>query len=391
MTELKNQGPLKVLIVAPMSRYSGYGSDGIDMASALMAKGVDVYLQPTNVQPPLPTGIASLLTKNLEAPFDLIIHHVDPGHIEATKEQKAASDLIVGWSMWEMSSLDNMGGKSSFFKRLKYFDALLGYSDVSTNAFKGKAPKKLPLGTLQGGYEPELWPYLERDWSSDRFSFIMHGALGPRKNPMVAVMAFSELKDEYPEEFEPAEMHVHTTVPGMHPSLEELIPKFRIHYTTFSEDEMLDFYQSGHVLITPSRGEGKNLPAIEMLSTGGSVIATNWSGHCNWLSNSYAYPLDYTLQPMGIPGHFNCKWAEADKDHLKQLMLHCFRNRHEVMEKGRIGSKLVPQLCSWDSIMDNFFRHLPELCGEKGQLIFNKYDAVLRENEAKSKGILRYA
>ena len=71
------------------------------MAEALVRKGIDVYLQPTGVQPPLPASVAHLLTKNLEAPFDLVINHVDPMVLGASDEQVMASDVRVAWSMWE--------------------------------------------------------------------------------------------------------------------------------------------------------------------------------------------------------------------------------------------------------------------------------------------------
>lgn len=376
---MNGNAPLKVLICAPMSRYSGYGSDGIDMAAALTRKGVDVYLQPTNVQPPLPEDVAQLLTKNLEAPFDLMIHHVDPGGLRSSDEQERACDLIVGWSMWEFSNLKNLKGKSSFKERIKNFDALLGYTDNSTEAFREYAPKKMPLGVLQGGYNPELWPYMQRDWHSDRFSFIMNGVMNDRKNPWVAIAAFQELKDEYPEEFEPAEFHIHTTVPSIPSVIETVIPKLRVHYKTFDDYEMHEFYKSGHVLLAPSKGEGKNLPALEMLSSGGSVIYTDWSGHTNWGSSQYAYPLDYDLVPIGAARYPDCMWAEARKEHLKELMLHCFRNRAEVKQKGVIAAEFIPQAFSWDAVMDQFFRTLPELLPGKGHEVKLKYDEALRE------------
>ena len=72
---------LKVLLKTPMSVYTGYGNDGIGIARALMRSGADVYLQPTHVDAPLPEDIAMLLTKRLVAPFDLMIHHVDPAQL----------------------------------------------------------------------------------------------------------------------------------------------------------------------------------------------------------------------------------------------------------------------------------------------------------------------
>ena len=375
---MNGRKPLKVLLRIPLTRYSGYGSDGIDIADALIRKGVDVYIDPVIVQPPLPHSVANLLTKPLEAPFDLMVTHVDPEIIAVTPEHRSAADLVVGWSMWEFSTLDNLVGKSSLKKRLKNFDALVGYSDVSTEAFRAFAPKKLPLATLQGGFNAELWPYVERDWSSDRFRFVMNGVMNARKNPLAAIAAFAELKNEHPEEFEPAELHIHTRVPTLPMEIMDRVPKLWIYCETFTESEMQMFYRIGHVLLATSRGEGKNLPALEMLSTGAPVIYTDWSGHQQWGSSAFAYPLRMELHPVKPTGHPECKWAEVDRQHLKETMLHCFRNRHEVREKGLTASKVIPQTHSWDNVIDQFFGLLPELVPGKGHEAKRKYGETLR-------------
>lgn len=373
---------LKVLLRIPVSPNSGYGNDGIALALALHRAGVDVRLHPTSIAPPIPPTVAALLTKPLDAPFDVLINHVDPGQLECSPEAREACDTTVAWSMWEFSSLQNLKGKSSLRKRLKEFDALFGYSAVTSEAFKPYLTKETQAGTLMGGFDPSLWPYVERDWTSPRFSFLMHGQLGLRKDPWTAIQAFADLKEEYPEEFEPAEMHIHTTVPGLPKLMEEAIPKLRIHYETWKEDTVREFYKSGHVLISTSRGEGKNLPCLEMLSTGGSTIATNWSGHTNWMSNLYAYPLDYVLRPMNPKKYGQeCLWAAADKEHLKKLMLECFRNRDEVKHKGELGSQVIPEMFNWDTVIESLFQRLGELFPERH--LYFKFQEAKRELEQK--------
>jgi glycosyltransferase involved in cell wall biosynthesis len=371
--------PLKVLLHTALARYSGYGNDGIDIADALARKGVDVYITPLTAQPPLPQSVANLLTKPLEAPFDLMITHVDPGGINIIPEHRSAVDLVVGWSMWEFSTLDNLAGKSTFKKRLKNVDALVGYSDVSTEAFRGFAPKDFPLGTLLGGFNAELWPRVERDWIFSPFRFVMNGIMNIRKNPFAVIAAFAQLKSEYPEEFEPAELHIHTRLPTLPMEIMQSVPKLWIHGETFTDAQMLTFYRIGHVLVTASRGEGKNLPALEMLSTGAPVIYTDWSGHREWGSDDYGYPLRVELRKARNSKHAECKWAEVDMQHLKETMLHCFRNRDEVRRKGLIGSQVIPRKYSWDTVIDRFFELLPDLVPGKGDEVKFKYDEALRE------------
>lgn len=361
---------LKILLKAPMSVYSGYGNDGIGIAQALIKSGADVYLQPTHIDAPLPEDVAALLTKRLVAPFDVLIHHVDPGQFGLSPEERRASRLTVAWTMWEYSSLGNLKGRSKLKKALESYDLILGYDSVTTECFQPYInPKISTLKVLQGGFYPEKWPKAERDWFGDRFGFAMCGVLSDRKDPFVSILAFKELKEEFPEEFDGAELHLKTNAPGLHSAMEEWVPKLRVHYASWPEDVLYQFYAMQHVLLAPSRGEGKNMPALEFQSTGGAVIATNWGGHTGWMSSEYAYPLDYTLAPLDeYPTVFN---ARASKDHMKQLMLHTYRNRSEVKSKAEVASEVIPQIMNWDYVIDKLYmrlRSVPEI----GSEIFQK-------------------
>jgi len=361
---------LRVLVKAPMSVYSGYGNDGIGIVRALMNSGADVYLQPTHVDAPLPEDIAMLLTKRLVAPFDLMIHHVDPAQLGLLKEEKAACSVTVAWTMWEYTSLDNLKGKSKLRKAMQNYDVFLGYDQVTVDAFKPYLNSTVKSGVLQGGYLPEKWTKVERDWFETRFGFAMCGVLNERKDPFVSIMAFKELKEEYPEEFEPAELHLKTTAPGLHSAMEQWVPKLRVHYDSWPESVLKEFYAAQHVLLAPSRGEGKNMPALEFQSTGGAVIATNWGGHTGWLSPEYAYPLDYKLMPLDDNSKvFN---ARADKDHMKALMLHTFRNRAEVKQKADLAAEIIPQTMSWDSSIQRLYKKVAELVPDRGVQVYQK-------------------
>jgi glycosyltransferase involved in cell wall biosynthesis len=361
---------LKVLLKAPMSVYTGYGNDGLGIARALIRSGADVYLHPTHVDAPLPEDIAYLLTKRLVAPFDLMIHHVDPAQLGLLNEERNGSKVTVGWTMWEYDSLNNLTGRSKLRKALKNYDLLLGYDTVTEDCFKPYVGKQTATGVLQGGFLPENWQKVEKDWHSKRFGFCMTGMLSERKDPFVTIMAFKELKEEYPEEFEPAELHLKTMVPGLHSAMEQWVPKLRVHYDSWPESVLKEFYATQHVLCAPSRGEGKNMPALEFQSMGGAVIATNWGGHTGWLSPEYAYPLDYKL--MELDGNSAVQNARASKDHMKDLMLHTFRNRDEVKRKADLAAEVIPQMMSWDSKIEKLYRKVAELVPGKGDEVYQR-------------------
>jgi glycosyltransferase involved in cell wall biosynthesis len=348
---------VRILIKAPFTPFTGYGNDGIGLATALHNYGVDVYLQPTAVQAPIPPLIAYLLTKRLKAPFDMTIHHLDPKTLEALPEEKANTGLTVAWSMWEYSNLKNSDGRSSLKNRLEGYDAFVGYDKLTTESFREYY--KGPIVRQQGGYTSKDWKPMERNWHSDTFNFFMLGVLNSRKDPFVAVQAYSELKKEHPEEFEPARLTLKTTAPGLHSKMEEVYPGLKIEYAYWDTERVQQFYSTQHVLLAPSRGEGKNMPALEFQSTGGAVIATNWAGHTGWLHPAYSYPLDYSLAPVD-PEHPNTFNARASVVHLKELMLHAVRNRAEVEAKGDLASQIIPRSHDWSAVVEGLFQRLKD-------------------------------
>jgi len=349
---------VRVLVRTALNPYSGYGNDGLGILTALMNAGIDTYVEPTFVAPPLPPAIAQLLTKRLEAPFDLLIHHADPAGLGISPESRRACKATVAWTMWEYSSLDNLKGRSTLRKRLRDYDLVLGYDQVSSGALAPYVSTQ--AGTLQGGFWPQDWPVSPiRDWNSERFGFCMVGQLGPRKDPFVAINAFKELKEEYPDEFEGAELHLKTNCPGLHQAMEQWVPKLRVHYAVWTTDVLREFYHTQHVLLAPSRGEGKNVPALEFMATGGPVIATNWGGHTQWLSSTVGYPLDYELRPIDA-GHPDCLNARASVAHLKKLMLEVYRDRAAARRRGEQAAALIPDMCSWDAVTRRLFDRLAD-------------------------------
>lgn len=425
----------KVLLRIPIAVQSGYGNDGLGITRALLRWGADVYLEPTHVAAPLPPDVAALLTKPVQGPFDLTILHVDPAVLAVSDPVRLNSKVVVGWTMWEYGSLDNLAGglqapwsedrraetldlisemkakketdittalrrvettlrgddqgdlERMLRKNLADFDVIVGYDYNTTEAF---APYfDGPRITVQGGFWPEDWPEMEREWDTREFYFFMIGVLSERKDPFVTIGAFRDARDQDPEFRRWARLSLKTTAPGLHNQMEDLFREpdpetgeeytsLRIFYDIWTPEVIREFYSVQHVLVAPSRGEGKNMPALEFMSTGGTVIATNWGGHTGWMNPDYAYPLDYTLAPSSVeyPTALN---ARADQEHLTRLMLHCFHNRAEVRGKGELAAQIIPGMCSWDVVMERFLLRVSESLGADGGVeLWNTASSVRR-------------
>lgn len=337
----------RLLLKTALTPHSGYGSDGIYLVRALSQLGFEVYLRPLNVSPPLPVDVAMHLTRAPEAPFDYLLHHTDPDQLGLTRQEHASSKIRVAWSMWEFLGVGDMAERATLSKRLADYTNLLCYDDVSQETLGGQAPDSVKVEKLQGGYWSEDWAGdpAEREWVGT-FHYAMVGALNLRKNPFAAINAFKALKDEHGEAFD-AELHLKTTV-ALPQQMEEWCPGLKIHSQLWPQEVLKKFYGQVNLLLAPSWGEGKNLPALEAMSSGCPVAATDFGGHHEWISTDWAYPLNFTLEAH-VP---DMRSARVDEAQLKDVMWSAYTDRHRAKVKGELAAQTIPAMMDWMQVAE---------------------------------------
>jgi hypothetical protein len=407
-------GPMKVLVKSPFSMFSGYGQDGYGLVRALRDWGCDVYVQPTWLDVPIPKDLLHLFTKPLQAPFDLTINHWDPANLNIEEPARRATGLAVAWTMWEFSPAPGPAtimkwakdGKSkvpvevqpkpgalyplcrnrgSFTKRMKWYDLLLGYDPVTMSALEPLLPPGLPRGILLGGYDAENWRPVQRDWFGDQFGFAMHGALNNRKQPYLVLQSHLELREEDEDYRKQARLSFHTTMPPLFPELNEILSsgedrRVRVFMDTWDDATLKQFYAANHCLVYPSQGEGKNVPCLEFMSTGGTVIHTKRGGPEMWLNEGVGYELPFTLRPVIGKHPDGAHSARVELADLKRVMLHVFRNRGEARQKGELASQVIPRQLDWPVVVSDLFRRIRDLCGRQGEILWNMSQECHRDD-----------
>lgn len=339
----------RVLLKCAFNPSTGYGIDGITLAQELIAVGADVHLEPLFVGIPLPPDVAYLFTKPRPDHFECAIVHVDPGQLEAPPGLALAADKVIGWTMWEFTSMRSESWAKGFTEQVKYFDNIIAYDQTSKQALSEYVPEDR-LSVLQGGYSPKLWTVSkddpERDWSGT-FKFGMVGALNQRKNPFASIKAFEILKDKYGDEFD-AELHLKNIAPTLHPAMMDVMPWLKIYYENWPHQKLRQFYLSLNCLLAPSWGEGKNLPALEAQTMGVPVIASKCGGHMQWADPEWAYLIDGQWLEH-VPGH---KSLRVNYQELADLMWHVYTHKEEAKYKGELASRYIPQQCDWSSVVE---------------------------------------
>lgn len=135
-------------------------------------------------------------------------------------------------------------------------------------------------------------------------------------------------------------------------------PKIHLIHGNMSTREMISLYKNNNVtcLLSATRGEGYGLPLLEAAAVGIPVIATNWSGHLDFMNLGKFIPINYNL--IEIPENRvdnriffkGFRWADPVEEDFKKKITK-FRYNYEKPRSwaASLSSKVKQQL-SHDSV-----------------------------------------
>ena len=147
-------------------------------------------------------------------------------------------------------------------------------------------------------------------------------------------------------------------------------PKVYLLHGDLEEKEISDVFndESVKALVAPTRGEGYGLPLLEASVCALPVIATNWSGHLDFMNKGKFIKLNYDMKEIHqsrvdknifVPG---ARWAEVKEEDFKRKVSK-FRKANSIPE-------------SWATDLAKTLRE--ELSHES---ISRKYDLLFEEPE----------
>lgn len=115
-------------------------------------------------------------------------------------------------------------------------------------------------------------------------------------------------------------------------------PKVYLIDQHIPQSQLPSLYKAADCFVLPSRGEGWGRPHVEAMAMGLPVIATNWSGMTEYMTERNSYPLQVDRMAEVAEGPFKGHlWAEPSTGHLMVLMRHVVVHREEARQKGKVA------------------------------------------------------
>jgi len=129
-----------------------------------------------------------------------------------------------------------------------------------------------------------------------------------------------------------------------------------------SPDHLLRLYKTADAFVLPSRGEGWGRPYMEAMAMRLPVIATNWSGPTEFITDDHGYLLPITgLVDANLDSFPNHKWSDPDPQALEYLLSHVKENPKEAKDKGQRAREYVVKEWSNLAVAKQVSSHLHRL------------------------------
>jgi glycosyltransferase involved in cell wall biosynthesis len=145
-------------------------------------------------------------------------------------------------------------------------------------------------------------------------------------------------------------------------------PKITLLHGNLTQDEVAGLYNHSRVkcLLAPTKGEGYGLPLVEAAASGIPVVATNWSGHLDFLKDKFV-KVDYNLKNIDKTRIDNrvfvegTKWADVLESSYKRAMIDVYTNIDDHKKTAMSLRKEIRKEYSKSKIVslyNNFFNSL---------------------------------
>ncbi len=333
---------------------SGYGQAARAYIHALHRAGIELSVVEMNRHPRQVRDalIEELVGRKIEADFHLF-HGIPPQWARTAFRLPNA----IGMTVWETDVMP-----SQWRNALNHvmdvwlpceFNVATFQRAISTSVFK--LPHAI-LPTHFNGDVPQPNHFLRV--APDDFIFYSLFEWQDRKGPRELIEAFLRA---FPQQSD-AVLIIKTSGHAAHAAQQTVeqvrrqIPskaRLELRCEGWSEAEVEALHQRGDCYVSLHRGEGWCYPLFDAARRGTPVIATNYSGPLEYLSDEEHFLVRYHLGQVRQPYIYyqpHMKWAEPDAQHAVELMRAVYHQRAAAKARALRGAQRIQQAYSPEAV-----------------------------------------
>jgi glycosyltransferase involved in cell wall biosynthesis len=329
---------------SPIGVVSGVGSAARGYLAALRAAEV-----PVSVVPVHEVFFHQRSVGNTESP-QRPIHPIALVHINADSVHRflhfhartfaRAQYRIALWT-WELAAM-----REEWWSELRHFDEIWVPSTFCQRAVKAITAKPVVLmpHVVSANQMPQAGWREKLHIGIDEFVFLYVfdvASLVARKNPHCLVDSFEAAFSDYDRVRLVLKVSNDHADPVFSTYLEALVKRNArcvVLRETMNENELAGLVHACDCYVSPHRSEGFGMTVAEAMALGLPVIATDYGGTVDFLTDEVGFPLRYRLTEVDRhhgPYFKGAIWADPSREHLQELMRFVFANPQMAMARGQ--------------------------------------------------------
>ncbi len=276
-------------------------------------------------------------SKPWTASYSTNLIHVNPEDLEVFVQNSptpiVGGRLNIGYWAWELQDFPK-----KYFHWFQYFDEIWVPSRFVQSAIAPHSP--VPVVTVPHAIS-EAWSQIPQNVNKSDFKFLTifdFDSAFERKNPLATVKSFKKAFSKRDN----VKLVLKTIRGEKYPSqkkllLNEIAGDKRIEWIDAiqPQEQLQQLMASASCFISLHRSEGFGLTIQEAMAYELPVIATDYSGSCDFVSGSTGLPVKYNLTKVGKgapPYNPNSMWADPSTDDAAEKMRFVFNNPTQAKE-----------------------------------------------------------
>jgi glycosyltransferase involved in cell wall biosynthesis len=329
---------------SPIGVVSGLGSAGRGYLAALRAAAVPVSLVPVHELFVHQSSVGSAERRQRPRyPISLVHINADSVHrfLHFHARTFARAQYKIGIWVWELPAL-----RDEWWSELRHFDEIWVPSTFCQRAVQAMTAKPVMVVphvvSASGAPQPGCREKLQI--GGDEFAFLYvfdASSMVERKNPQCLVDAFEaafSVHDRVRLVLKVSNADKDPEFSGYLDALVERNARCVVLRQTMETHELAGLVRASDCYVSPHRTEGFGLTVAEAMALGVPVIATDYGGTVDFVTEEVGFPLRYRLVEVDRdhgPYAKGAIWADPSREHLQELLRRVVANPRAAAARGQ--------------------------------------------------------